>query len=147
MRGQHRSPLTGVSVTNVTWRLVSDGGVSPGGGERGRHWSQHHVMSADLVTSPGHKAVPGAPSDVSSWCPRPPGSRETHLHCLIQPRAPNPAQNNRQVAVKNQSNSRQSDLGHQPEILSRDQLPNVKILKEKSIKQTRIGHFLSWLAH
>ena len=146
MRGQHRSPLTGVSVTNVTWRLVSDGGVSPGGGERGRHWSQHHVMSADLVTSPGHKAVPSISLMSVAGVPTP-RVLETHLHCLIQPRAPNPAQNNRQVAVKNQSNSRQSDLGHQPEILSRDQLPNVKILKEKSIKQTRIGHFLSWLAH
>ena len=145
MRGQHRSPLTGVSVTNVTWRLVSDGGVSPGGGGEGP--TLVTTSCDDLVTSPGHKAVPGAPSDVSSWCPRPPGSRETHLHCLILPRAANPAQNNRKVAVKNQSNSRQSDLGHQPEILSRDQLPNVKILKEKSIKQTRIGHFLSWLAH
>ena len=35
MLGDHCSPLTGVSVTNVTWRLVSDWGrVSPGAGER-----------------------------------------------------------------------------------------------------------------
>ena len=140
MPGDHCSPLTGVSVTNVTWRLVSDWGrVSPGAGrERSRHqWSQHHVWGDQTWW---HAQYHGSSS-------RSPGSGR-HI-CIVRscPGQQSQALNNRKVAVKNQSNSRQSDLGHQPEILSSDQLPNVKILKEKSIKQTRIGHFLSWLAH
>ena len=63
MRGEHCSPLTRVSVTNVTWRLVSDWGrVNPGAGagsgadtETG-HNMDHvmmHMMCDDhsLVTS------------------------------------------------------------------------------------------------
>ena len=159
MRGEHRPPLTGVSVTNVTWRLVSDWGrVNPGAGSgRGADTDTGHNMSRviHIVCWPG--LVTSGPrvlhlSDVitsvkAEAAPDPPGPGR-HI-CIVcsGPRQQNPAKNNRKVAVKNQSNSRQSNLGHQPEILSRDQLPNVKILKEKSIKQTRIGHFLSWLAH
>ncbi len=75
MRGDHVSSLTGVSVTNVTWRLVSDWGrVSPGAGEREEPTP---VVTTSCV------GWPLVTCRVSCQELPPPGSGETHLHCQV----------------------------------------------------------------
>ena len=125
---------------------VRQGACQPGGGAGGGVMVTTLARLCDVWCTSDwwHHLVTG---HCVSQKPLLPSGCETHLHCQTQPRATTIQPKTTRVAVKIQSNSRQPDLGHQPEILSRDQLPNVKILKEKSIKQTRIGHFLSWLAH